>query len=153
MAQGGPGSGERPRWGREQVETVIIGKFATELNLSPEQAEKFFPRFRQFQDQTEGLQRQQVERRAQFDMLAADPQANPEQVSGLISAQSQYEQQLSSMKRAFLGDISEYLTPQQVSRCSILLDELPRKVHQYMEERGRGRGRGSPPNPHPRRSN
>jgi len=129
------------------VETVIIGKFATELNLSPEQAEKFFPRFRQFQEQTEGLQRQQVERRAQLDMLAADPQANTEQVSGLISAQSQYEQQVSGLKRAFLSDVSEYLTPQQVSRCSILLDELPRRVHQFMEERSRGHGK----DPHPRR--
>lgn len=124
-----------PRWGREQVETVIIGKFASELNLTPEQAEKFFPRFRQFQNQADGMMRQQMDRRNMLDSLSDDPNANPQQVNMLLTEQSRHEQQVSDFKRQFLTDVSEFLTPQQVSRCSILMDDLPRRIHKFIEEK------------------
>ncbi len=42
---------------RERLETVIIGKFAEELELTPAQAEKFYPRLRQYRSETDDLQR------------------------------------------------------------------------------------------------
>ncbi len=133
-AQPGPPA-DAPRWGRERIETVIIGKFSTELQLTPEQAERFFPRFQQFQNETETLQRQQHERRMELDRMSQDPNANPERVNSLIAEQSSYEQRISGLKRMFLTDVSAFLTPQQVSRCAVLLDELPRKVREMIDER------------------
>jgi len=141
-AQPGPPA-HAPRWGREQVETVIIGKFATELNLSPEQAEKFFPRFRQFQNQTEDMQRQQGERRRLLIGFSGDANADPQQVGDVLKEQSRNEQQMSEFKRLFLEDVSLFLTPQQVSRCSILMDELPRRLHEFIQERRQER-KGEP---------
>jgi Spy/CpxP family protein refolding chaperone len=143
-----PGPQERgPRWGREQIETVIIGKFATELNLSSDQAEKFFPRFREFQNQTEDLQRQQMERRRALEELSTNPEADPQQVDGLLKDQSRQEQQMMEFKQHFLMDVSHFLTPQQVSRCSILMDDLPRRVHEFIQERRQERGMNSPQGP------
>ena len=133
-AQPGPPP-DAPRWGREQVETVIIGKFATELNLTPEQAVRFFPRFRQFQNQTEDMQRQQRERRRLLTGFSGDANADSQQVGDLLKDQSRNEQQMLEFKRLFLEDVSHFLTPQQVSRCSILMDELPRRLHEFIRER------------------
>ena len=133
-AQPGPPE-HAQRWGREQVETVIIGKFATELNLSPEQAEQFFPRFRQFQNQTEDMQRRQGERRRLLVGFSDDATADSQQVGNLLKEQGRQDQQMLEFKRMFLEDVSHFLTPQQVSRCSILMDELPRRLHEFIRER------------------
>jgi Spy/CpxP family protein refolding chaperone len=134
IAAAQPDPQQPPRWGREQVETVIIGKFASELNLTPEQAEKFFPRFHQFENQADGMMRQQMDRRRELDSLSEDANANQQEVDKLLTEQSQHEQQISGLKRQFLTDVTVFLTPQQVSRCSILMDELPRRIHKLIEE-------------------
>ncbi|MBU0507896.1 periplasmic heavy metal sensor [bacterium] len=150
FAQGGPPE-DRPRWGRERVETVIIGKFANELDLTPEQAEKFFPRFRQFQNEAEGWMREQHQRRMEMDLLSQNPDADKRRVEELLTEQARHEQRISDLKRQFLGEVGSFLSPQQVSRCSILLDDLPRRVQQFIEEHrgprtgpGQGRGRHQP---------
>jgi Spy/CpxP family protein refolding chaperone len=135
------GPGDAPRWDRERLETVIIGKFSSELNLTPDQAEKFFPRFKQFQNQVEDRQRQQHDRRAELDRLSNDPNADKTKVNELLAAQGQSQQSMLDLKQQFMTDVSTFLSPQQISRCSILLDELPRRVQQFIEER-RGRGDG-----------
>lgn len=132
--------GAQPRdtkWGREQIETVIIGKFAEELNLTPEQAERFFPRFRQFQNETDELMRSQMSDRDELYGLSADPNANPQRVDELLQVQREREKRMADLKQQFLQDISGVLTPQQVSRCSILMEELPRRVHQFIQENRR----------------
>ncbi|MDD5087909.1 MAG: periplasmic heavy metal sensor [bacterium] len=148
---GAPPPDQPPRWEREKMETVIIGKFATELDLTPEQAEKFFPVFRQFQNEAEGLMREQHKRRAEMDELSHNPEADKTQVDNLLTQQMESERRISDMKRKLLTDVGAFLTPQQVSRCSILMDELPRRIHQFIEERrgarlgdekGRDRPRG-----------
>jgi Spy/CpxP family protein refolding chaperone len=140
--QSGP-DGDRPRWGRERIETVIIGKFSSELDLTPEQAEKFFPRFKQFQNQMEDRQRKAHERRDEMDKLSADPNADKGAVNNLIAQQNADQQAMLEQKAQFLNDVSSFLTPQQIGRCSILMDELPRKIQSYIDEhRGRGDGQG-----------
>ena len=141
---------------RERLETVIIGKFATELDLTPEQAERFFPLFRQLRNETEAIQRRQHDTRVELDNLSrsAPPATPPVQRSGrkagakspqksspmksnlysgaektkppqrpvadVISERQQIEQEAIRLRTKFLHDIGEFLTPQQVSRCSIL---------------------------------
>ena len=134
-AQPGPGPhGQHPM--RERVETVIIGKFASELDLTPEQAEKFFPRFRQFQDTVQGLHRQQMEQRRDMDAMAHSEQGDDKKLQSLMEQKGQTDQQLLTLRQAFLKDISQFLSAQQVSRCSILLDDLPRRLQQFVELRG-----------------
>jgi Spy/CpxP family protein refolding chaperone len=137
---GGPG--DHPRWGRERIETVIIGKFSSELNLTPEQAEKFFPRFKQFQNQAEERQRNAHQRRMQMDKLSDDPNADKGQVNSLVDAQNQDQRAMLDLKNQFLNDVSSFLTPQQISRCSILLDDLPRRVQQFIEQHREGKRGG-----------
>ncbi len=152
--EGGPPP-DAPRWGKERIETVIIGKFSTELNLTPEQAEKFFPRFRQLQNSVEDMQRGQRERREQLDQLSQDPKADKSKVNDLVEQNSKDQQQMLKLKGDFLKDVSGFLTAQQISRCSILLDELPQRIRQFIEERREmrhehGMGGQGPDGPGPR---
>jgi Spy/CpxP family protein refolding chaperone len=120
---------------RERIETVIIGKFSTELNLTPDQAEKFFPRFKQFQNEVRELHKSQMENRGNLNDLARNKDADQSHVKELVAKQSENEKKISALKQDFLNDVSNILTPQQVSKCSILLDELPRRVQQFIEDR------------------
>jgi Spy/CpxP family protein refolding chaperone len=139
---------------RERIETVIIGKFASALELTPDQAEKFFPRLRQFHTQAEDWHKAQRDRKDQLDKLSEDPKADKAKVTDLLGQQAQAEQQMADMKKTFLTDVSAFLTPQQVSKCAILMDEMPRRVHQMIEERQERMREGGPgwDNDHPRHS-
>lgn len=121
---------------RERIETVIIGKFAEELELTTTQAEKFYPRLRQFRNETDESQNELSMSRAKLDDLSRDSKASAKEVQELITRTKVLQTDILSRREAMLTDLSEFLTPQQVSRCSVLLDELPRRLRQLMEERG-----------------
>lgn len=123
---------------RERIETVIIGKFAEELELTTAQAEKFYPRLRQFRSETDESQNELSMSRAKLDDLSRDSKASAKEVQELITRTKVLQTDILSRREAMLTDLSEFLTPQQVSRCSVLLDELPRRLRQLMEERGAG---------------
>lgn len=130
-----PPQGQNRR--REQLETVIIGKFATELELTPEQAERFFPLFRQFSNASQDLQRRQHDTRIELDNLSAQQAAPPEAVSRLLDQRERDQQEAIRLRRKFLEDVGGFLTPQQVSRCSVLLEELPAKIQNMIHEEKR----------------
>lgn len=130
---------------RERLETVIIGKFATELELTPQQAERFFPLFRQFSDASQELQRRQHDARIELDNFSAQESAPPEEVKRLLDLREQNQQEAIRLRRQFLDDVSGFLTPQQISRCSVLLEELPAKIRDMIhEERRRQRTSDKP---------
>ena len=130
---------------RERIQSVIIGKYATEMELTPEQAEKFFPRLRQFQERMEVIQRDECEARRELDKFSQTPNGDPAQLNSLLERRKSADQQIAGMKQEFLSDISSFLTPQQVSRCSILLDDLPRKVREMIREKKRSESGGVQP--------
>jgi len=129
-----------PEQRRERIETVIIGKFAEELELSPDQAERFYPRLRQFRHETDDMQRELSAARDRLDNLSRDEKASAKEVQDLIGRTKVLQTDILARRESMLQDLSQFLTPQQVSRCSVLLDELPRRLRQLMEERG-----GPPP--------
>ncbi|MBU1706312.1 periplasmic heavy metal sensor [bacterium] len=120
---------------RDRVETVIIGKFSESLNLSPEQAEKFFPQLRLYQRNMEEIQREQRTLRQQLDQLSDSEDSSPEEVAQLLDRFSANQQRMVEHKRRFLGEVSPFMSPQQVSRCSILMDEIPHRVREMIRER------------------
>lgn len=130
---------------RERVESVIIGKFATELELSPEDAEKFYPRLRQFRMETEEMQRELNLTRMRLDELSGQKRSaedGKDEVKSLITKSRDLQTGILTKREILLTDLAEFLTPQQVSRCAILLDDIPRRIRQFMDERGEGGGEG-----------
>jgi hypothetical protein len=123
---------------REQIETIIIGKFANEMNLTPEEAEKFYPRLRQFRNETESMSQEQREIKKQLEEFSGRSDVAPQMVNELFDRNDRIARALLDRKRQFLSEISTFLNPQQVSRCSILLDELPRRMRQLAREHGGG---------------
>ena len=157
---------------RERLETIVIGKFATELELTPEQAERFFPLFRQFREQSMQIGRRQHKTRKELENFSrAKPQAkrsgakgqeksaNPlisnlaettdsnRPVSEVLNEREQNQQELIRLRTEFLTNAGEFLTPQQVSRCSIMLEELPRKIHHMIEQEKQRQHRTGRPRP------
>lgn len=130
---------------RERIQSVIIGKFATEMDLTPEQAEKFYPRLKQFQNRMEEVERDAHQARMELDQLSQTPNGDPQELNSLLQRRKSTEQGKATIKEEFLTDISSFLTPQQVSRCSILLDDIPQKMREFIRAKERERGYRSQP--------
>jgi len=136
-----------PEERKDRVEAVIIGKFATELELSPQDAEKFYPRLRQFRLETEDMQRELTQTRARLDAISAQSDGtSKDDLKSLLSRSKELQTGILTKREALLTDLAEFLTPQQVSRCALLLDDIPRRIRQFMDEQGRG----GPPADRPR---
>lgn len=128
---------------RDRVEAVIIGKFANELELTPDDAEKFYPRLRQFRMETEEMQRELTNARSRLDELSVqNSSGTKDELKALITRTKDLQTEILEKRELLLTDLAEFLTPQQVSRCAILLDDIPRRIRQFMDERG---GAGGPP--------
>jgi hypothetical protein len=137
--------GPPPRWDRERVETIIIGKFSNELELTTDQAEKFFPRFRQFRRDADGNREAMEARRKLLDDFSSGTATEQVDVSKLLDEQKELMGRMADLRRVFLADVSNYLSPQQVSRCAILMEEMPRRMKMLMEHQGDGQRGDGPP--------
>jgi hypothetical protein len=131
-------------WDRDRVETVIIGKFATELELSNEQAEKFFPRFRTFRNEIEQIHLDQRGRESRLMELGQGGEGGQEVLTDLLKQQEVSMNLISAKKGQFLADVSGFLSPPQTARCAILLDEVPRRIREMIDERRDGDSKSPP---------
>jgi hypothetical protein len=122
---------------REQIDAVIIGKFATELELTSEQAERFFPLFGDYRQSARDIYHRQRDIREQLGAVSTGSESGQQNVGSLLEQQQQNEQQALDLKREFLKNVGGFLTPQQVSRCSVLLDELPAKMRELIHAQKR----------------
>jgi Spy/CpxP family protein refolding chaperone len=93
----------------------------------------------------EAAQRDDREARMQLEQMSQAQDGDPAQLNDLLQKRKSADQSVAEMKQEFLSDISSFLTPQQVSRCSILLDELPHKVREIIREKERSREQGGGP--------
>ena len=140
----GHGQMDGPR--HDRVESVIIGKFVSELDLTPEQSEKFFPLLKQHHQKMEDIQHQNMDLRDQLDDLSHNPKADQVSVSKLLDQRNAQTKKIMDANREFLNSVSSILTPQQVSKCSILLEEMPRRIREFIDQRREERmgGQGAP---------
>lgn len=153
LAEPGPrrGGGDE-KWDKDRIETIIIGKFATELELSTEQAEKFFPRFRTFRGEIEQVHKDERARTDKLMELGDGGDGGQAALNLLLAEQQASMNRIATLKSTFLSDVSNYLDPAQTARCAILLDEVPRKMREMIDDRRDGGPRsGSPRGPRNRR--
>lgn len=119
---------------QERINTIMIAKLDKYLDLSVEQADKFFPRFRHFTNQRDELEK---ERLGLIDELIAMDQLDPtneKEIEELLDRVHSVDVRMVELRRQFREDVRPILNPAQRARLVIFSHQFPEQVRQLIDD-------------------
>jgi hypothetical protein len=127
---------------KEKIESLKIGYITKELNLTPVEAQQFWPIYNKFNDELEALRKNR-----KMDLLAAklnfDSMSDAD-IMKLIDSDFQFQQQELDLRRKYIDEYKKVLPVRKVAR--LMRAEHMFKIELLKEFRER-RGDGPPPPP------
>ena len=129
-------SGDRPMRAqmRKRIETLKVWKLTEDINLSPEQSEKFFPAYNQFNDSRKAIGE---ERRTVFDqlnLLTHENKPDDKKINELLDKLDSFDQKINSLRIKFRQDLKGVLTTQQIGRLYVFEVEFMRHIQDIMKD-------------------
>ena len=128
----------------KKIENMMVWRLTDDLDLSTDQAEKFFPRFRDHRNSLEAVGKQEREMIANIDR----EKLNKSDVKKTIEEISKLRQKRIELESEFVLSLDDILAPDQMIRLGVF------KQRMMMEMRGEvreGKGKKGKKKPHKNR--
>jgi hypothetical protein len=119
---------QRPPVDQEKLQAARIAFITTRLDLKPEQAEKFWPIFNQYNDQREKTMRQISELGRGVETVAE------EEAKSRIQQRLKLQSELLEKEKGFVNEVSKVLSSKQI----LMLNNIARDFNRQLYQRGRG---------------
>ena len=122
----------------DKMEMMMVWKLTEELALSPEQAEKFFPRFRQHREQLDEIKK--MERALGKGMkqnLKKDKDISEKDVKETVQKITKLRKKRLDIESDFLLGMDDILSPRQLANLGMFKQKMMRDVRGELKERGR----------------
>lgn len=143
---------------RNRLEMMKMWKLTDELELTEEQAEKFFPQYRTLMSDLENVTKQQHEVMKQIGELSKEKEVDGKKLDNLVKQANDFEKKKIDLKYNFFKEAGKVLTPEQQARHVIFEQQFRKQLKKGIREHGkrgkekdkrrdrkrgsRGRGRG-----------
>lgn len=123
---------ERDPKAREKIEAARIGMITNKLGLSPEQAEKFWPIYREFSTK-------RMEMRKEFKMVQENVKpgsANQDEQKRLVDLGLNLKQKELDLERNYSGRLLKVISPEQMLNLKTAERDFQRMIiHQIQQKR------------------
>ncbi len=120
------------KYDREKLEAARVAFITTRLDLTPEQAQKFWPLFNGFNDLRERNLKEM------FDLgRIMDDQLSEEDAKSRIARKFELQRKMIVDEEKFVKDLSGVLTYNQIIRLNGLSREFARHIYQRRREDGK----------------
>lgn len=119
---------QRPPVDQEKLQAARIAFITTRLDLKPEQAEKFWPIFNQYNDQREKTMRQISELGRGVETVGED------EAKSRIQQRLKLQTELLEKEKGFVNEVSKVLSSKQI----LMLNNIARDFNRQLYQRGRG---------------
>jgi len=123
----------------EKMEMMMVWKLTDELALSPEQAEKFFPRFRQHRDELDEVKK--MERALGKEMkkkLKKDEDIPEKDVKETVKKITELRKKHVDLEAKFLLGMDDILSPRQLANLGMFKQKMMRNIGgELRENRGK----------------
>jgi hypothetical protein len=119
---------QRPAIDQEKLQAARIAFITTRIDLKPEQAEKFWPIFNQYNDDREKIMRQIS------DLGKGSETVSEDEAKSRIQKRFQYQTELLEKEKSFVNDASKVLSSKQI----LMLNNIARDFNRQLYQRGRG---------------
>ena len=125
---------------RERMETMMVWRLTEELDLKPEQAEKFFPRFREHRKNLSGIQKEQREIGKRLrQKIGEEEKISKSEVTSAIKKITGLRKKTVDVEENFLLGMDDLLDPLQMSILGMFKQEMLREMGGELRKRGNDR--------------
>ena len=138
---------ERDHERSEKMEMMMVWKLTDELDLSPEQAEKFFPRLRKHRNELDEVKK--MERALAGEMrkkMGEDEDLSEKDVKNTVKKATELRKKVVDLESEFLLGMDDILSPRQLAHLGMFKQNMMRNIRGELKERHgkkgkRGKGR------------
>ncbi len=118
---------------RSKLEAARIAMITERLNLTPEQAEKFWPLYNQYAQERRALQQEALKAREGLDMQ----HLTEEQSQQLIKAHQKFKQEKLNLENKYAAKMNTVISARQMVALRRAEDDFRKMVLRRLEERKR----------------
>ncbi|WP_245189401.1 Spy/CpxP family protein refolding chaperone [Lunatimonas salinarum] len=116
---------------REKLDAARVAFITNRLNLTPDQAEKFWPLYNRYNDQRMALMKKSREINQSADENLSDAKA-----SELIAARFTVQDDLLKLEKTFMEEVTSAISPSQAFKLSNANRDFTRQLYQMQQRRG-----------------
>lgn len=120
----------------ERRESMVIWRLTEDLDLSSEQAEKFFPRFREHREQLDEIGKD--ERKSLIDVrykIRDQEELSKSEMERTIKKVSALRKDRVDLETKFILGMDDILTPNQMVKLSVFKQRLMKEMQSEMRDR------------------
>lgn len=124
----------------KRMEMMMVWRLTEDLELTPDQAEKFFPRFRKHREELEEVKK--MERALGKEMkqkLKADQELSESDVKATVEKITELRKKHVDIESAFLLGMDDILSPRQLANLGMFKQKMMRDIRGEFKERRRGK--------------
>ena len=126
---------------RKSIESMMIWKLTEELELEVDQAEKFFPRFRQHRVEIENLRKKQRSLAGSLKLNVKNSKLTSSEVIRIIKETSSLKRKMSDLEENFLIDSGDILTPVQQAKLGVFKHKMMKDLKGKMKNKRLDKGK------------
>jgi len=132
FAQPGSRLKERMQQKKEQVKSMKIAFITTELNLTPDEATKFWPLFNAFEDKQRELKQERIKN--YMDRIDSDKLSEKE-ASALLTQMENTEDELFQLRKKFISNLKGVLPAVKILKLKKAEEEFSKKLLQQYRDK------------------
>ena len=138
FAQDGP-LRERFKEKKEQIKALKVAFITTELNLTSDEAAKFWPLFNAFEDKQQEIRKQKL--KAYLDRTDDDTidKLSEKEATTLLSQMENTEDELYQLKKKFVANLKGILPATKILKLKKAEEEFSKKLLQQYRDKKIGR--------------
>ena len=126
----------------ERMESMMVWRLTDDLELSPEQAEKFFPRFRKHREEMDDIRKQE---RAIGDVIRdnihKEQDMSKDDVKKHVEKVGELRKKRIELETEYLLGMDDVLTPRQLARLGVFKERMLQAMSGELKERKGKRGK------------
>ena len=126
---------------RKSMESMMIWKLIEELELEVDQAEKFFPRFRQHRMEMENLRKKQRSLAGSLKLNMKDSKLTSSEVNKIIKETSSLKRKMSDLEEKFLINSGDILNPVQQAKLGVFKHKMMKDLKGKMKNKRSDKGK------------
>ena len=126
---------------RKSMESMMIWKLTEELELEVDQAEKFFPRFREHRVEMENLRKKQRSLAGSLKLNMKNSKLTSSEVNRIIKETSSLKRKMSDLEEKFLINSGDILNPVQQAKLGVFKHKMMKDLKGKMKNKRSDKGK------------
>ncbi|MCC5935805.1 MAG: Spy/CpxP family protein refolding chaperone [Lunatimonas sp.] len=117
---------------REKLEAARVAFITNRLSLTPDQAEKFWPLYNQYNDKRMAMMKKNHE----INKSAEEGSLSDAKASELMAERFKVQEDMLKLEKSFMEEVTSAISPSQAFKLSIANRDFTRQLYQMQQRRG-----------------